>query len=107
MKNKKASFIPNWDNLVKFFLDPKADWKPKVAIGLAILYIIWPLDLIPDIAPILGWLDDIGFTFFVTAYLFRSIDKYVGVSEDLNLKKIKDVKKISVNKAKNEVDDNK
>ena len=30
-----------------------------VFIILAILYIISPIDLIPDIIPIIGWIDDI------------------------------------------------
>lgn len=25
----------------------------------ALIYILWPLDLIPDIAPLIGWLDDL------------------------------------------------
>ena len=52
--------MPNWRNLYRFMKDPLADWKPKAAIGLAVLYLIWPIDLVPDLAPIIGWLDDIG-----------------------------------------------
>ena len=28
-------------------------------IIVAVLYVIWPIDLIPDIIPIIGWIDDI------------------------------------------------
>jgi hypothetical protein len=35
-------------------------WK-RVLIGvLALLYVLSPLDLVPDVIPIVGWLDDLG-----------------------------------------------
>jgi uncharacterized membrane protein YkvA (DUF1232 family) len=38
----------------------RATWK-RVAIGvLALLYVLSPLDVIPDWFPVIGWLDDIG-----------------------------------------------
>jgi uncharacterized membrane protein YkvA (DUF1232 family) len=38
----------------------RATWK-RVAIGvLALLYVLSPLDLIPDWFPVIGWLDDLG-----------------------------------------------
>ncbi len=57
-------------------VDPTADWKPKLAIGLAVLYLIWPIDLVPDLAPILGWLDDIGITTLAAAYLLHAANLY-------------------------------
>ncbi len=39
---------------------PRATWK-RVLLGvLALLYVLSPLDLIPDWIPFVGWLDDIG-----------------------------------------------
>ena len=29
-------------------------------IVLSVLYILSPLDLVPDVIPVLGWLDDVG-----------------------------------------------
>jgi uncharacterized membrane protein YkvA (DUF1232 family) len=30
-----------------------------IILLLAIAYVIWPIDLIPDFIPIIGWIDDI------------------------------------------------
>jgi len=79
--NKKISFSPNWKSLIKFVRDPEADWKPKLAVALAVIYLIWPIDLIPDLAPILGWLDDIGITAFVAGYLIYAVNHYAVKSD--------------------------
>ncbi|MCQ2372045.1 MAG: DUF1232 domain-containing protein [Akkermansia sp.] len=31
-----------------------------IIVALALLYAVWPADFLPDIMPIVGWLDDIG-----------------------------------------------
>lgn len=37
---------------------PAAPKKAKLVALAAVVYVISPIDLVPDIAPILGWLDD-------------------------------------------------
>ena len=37
--------------------DPRSPLSSKLLIGAAVLYVLMPFDLIPDI-PLLGWLDD-------------------------------------------------
>lgn len=73
----KKRFMPNWWGLWRFMRDPKSDWKPKVAVGIAIVYLIWPIDLIPDFVPIIGWLDDIGITTLAVAYLLYASNRYL------------------------------
>jgi uncharacterized membrane protein YkvA (DUF1232 family) len=33
--------------------------KNKLVPILAAIYVVWPLDLIPDVIPVLGWIDDV------------------------------------------------
>ncbi|MBU2567011.1 DUF1232 domain-containing protein [Patescibacteria group bacterium] len=74
---KKANFIPNWKQLIRFFKDGKTDWKPKVGVAVAIVYLIWPADLIVDLVPFFGWLDDIGITALAIGYLGYAVNRYV------------------------------
>lgn len=67
--------------MIKFFLDKNADWKPKLGVGLAVLYLIWPVDLLPDLAPFIGWLDDIGFGAVAAGYLAYAVNRYISNNE--------------------------
>lgn len=40
--------------------DPRVPLLPKLIVPAAVLYVVWPLDLIPDAIPFLGQLDDVG-----------------------------------------------
>jgi len=40
--------------------EPAVPIPPKLVIGGAACYLIWPIDLLPDLFPLLGQLDDIG-----------------------------------------------
>ena len=41
-------------------------------ILLALLYIVWPIDLIPDLIPVLGWIDDVAALGFIGYTLIAS-----------------------------------
>jgi len=79
------NFRPDWRALYHFLRDPKADWKPKFFLVLVVLYLIWPLDLVPDLAPVLGWLDDVGFTTLALTYLIYASKKYLAKPENQKL----------------------
>lgn len=38
--------------------DPRTPGAAKLTALLAVLYVVSPVDLIPDVVPLLGWLDD-------------------------------------------------
>lgn len=42
------------------FKNPETPVVSKVLMVASLLYVIFPFDFLPDLIPILGWLDDIG-----------------------------------------------
>lgn len=68
---RKTSFLPDVPGVWRFIKDPNTDWKPKLLALVAIAYLFWPLDLAPDVVPIVGWLDDLGFIAVATGYLLH------------------------------------
>lgn len=44
--------------LWRAFRDPKTPKLAKVLLVAAAVYVISPIDIVPDVMPILGWLDD-------------------------------------------------
>lgn len=67
--------------LWRFLRDPQAPKLPKGLVLLSIAYIVWPADAVPDLLPILGWLDDVGMTGIALGYLATKAAKYEDVEE--------------------------
>lgn len=56
--------------------DPDAAWGAKaMAIG-ALLYLISPVDAVPDLIPVVGLLDDVGIISSAVAALAVALSKY-------------------------------
>lgn len=61
--------------IVALMRNPKVSSLPKFLVIGAIVYILMPVDTIPDIAPVVGWLDDIMFLIGALGMLFGSAPK--------------------------------
>ena len=59
----------------RFMLSPHKGIFSKLLVLLALGYVVMPLDLIPDVVPVLGWLDDVGSVGIALAFLGRTIGK--------------------------------
>lgn len=62
--------------LKRYMLDKDVKWIRKSVVVAAILYFISPLDAIPDFAPFVGYLDDIGIIAWTIRFLGREISNY-------------------------------
>jgi len=47
--------------IIALMRNPKVSKLPKFLVVGAILYLLMPVDIVPDVAPVVGWLDDIMF----------------------------------------------
>ena len=68
---------------LRLFLDSRVPLWLKLIPSLAILYILSPLDLIPDFTlPVIGYVDDTAI-FFLALYLFMRLAPRLVVQEHL------------------------
>lgn len=68
-----------WDKVMslwKFVQDPNAPWGGKaIAIG-ALIYLVSPIDAIPDVIPVVGLTDDVGIILAAIAKLATDLKNY-------------------------------
>lgn len=62
--------------LWRYFKDRDASLLGKMFVTATVAYVLLPADAIPDIAPVLGWLDDLGMMVLAFAYLSTVIGEY-------------------------------
>lgn len=55
-------------------LKSQPKWKKIIIVLLALIYVISPLDLIPDVIPVIGWLDDLGVLAWAARQVFFKRD---------------------------------
>lgn len=55
--------------------NPAAPMAAKITAILAVVYIISPVDLVPDVIPILGWLDDGIIAYVLIKLAFKLLPK--------------------------------
>lgn len=52
--------MPNLAKLVARLLkDPRVPRRAKITLGIAAAYVASPIDLIPEVVPVVGWADDV------------------------------------------------
>ena len=77
--------LPDFAYLIcKLMLDPDVPSSRKLDLGFALLYVLSPLDLVPDAFPLLGKNDDAYAILVSVAKLLRSTDRYIGDPETID-----------------------
>jgi uncharacterized membrane protein YkvA (DUF1232 family) len=73
---KSLRFAQDAIALFRYFRDAMVPWQRKVIVVAALLYFILPLDAIPDLVPVIGYLDDFGVIVATTKFLSDQLAPY-------------------------------
>jgi uncharacterized membrane protein YkvA (DUF1232 family) len=83
--------IPSYLRLMGGLLtDPRVPALDKVLLGVAVAYVVMPIDLIPDFIPFIGQVDDVFIVMLALRRLIRNAgprvlrDHWDGAMEDLH-----------------------
>ncbi|NCQ17424.1 MAG: hypothetical protein COZ80_08770 [Ignavibacteria bacterium CG_4_8_14_3_um_filter_37_9] len=73
---KKISFAKDIMALYRYMKDRYVSWHRKAIVAAALIYFISPIDAIPDITPLVGYLDDLGVITALLKYLGSELIPY-------------------------------
>ena len=77
----RGPMVKIWDKvqvLWRFIKDPNVAWGQKATAVGSLVYLISPLDAVPDFIPAGGLLDDVAVILFVAQMLAESLKTYAG-----------------------------
>jgi uncharacterized membrane protein YkvA (DUF1232 family) len=73
---RKISFAKDILALYRYMKDPFIKWYRKAIVIAALIYFIVPIDTVPDITPLFGYLDDLGVIAALLKYLGSELIPY-------------------------------
>ena len=62
-------------NLIRFFTQSNITFKSKLIVTIALLYILMPFDFVPDVMPIVGWIEDFIIGFLTFTYVNGKVNQ--------------------------------
>ena len=75
----RGPMVKIWDKvqvLWRFIKDPEVAWGKKATAVGSLIYLVSPLDAVPDFIPAAGLLDDVAVILFVAQMLAESLKSY-------------------------------
>jgi uncharacterized membrane protein YkvA (DUF1232 family) len=78
---RKLRFAQDLLALFRYFMDATVPWQRKTVVVAALLYFISPIDAIPDLLPLVGYLDDLGVILAVTKFMSAELAPYYAMME--------------------------
>lgn len=84
-----ATMLASPRGLWRFLRDPQAPLSSKILAVVTILYVVSPLDAIPDwIFPVVGWLDDVGVTAAALAWVAAQAARYANEHPEIGARPV-------------------
>lgn len=66
----------NLAHVASYLRSPRVSRWRKLLGFVALAYVVLPADLVPDLVPVLGWLDDVGVVAAAFAFLSRDLKRH-------------------------------
>lgn len=74
--------------------DPRTPLMPKLVLGAALLYAVSPIDLVPDVIPFLGQLDDVAVLAIALPWFFKNVPDWLISEHEAAIGRTRDGKPI-------------
>ncbi len=69
----------------RYFRDRAVPFWRKGLLLAGLAYTVMPLDMVPDVLPLVGWLDDVGVLAAVATFLVRDIARHSHAAQAVEL----------------------
>jgi uncharacterized membrane protein YkvA (DUF1232 family) len=69
-------FVGDLLAMTRLLRDPRAAAWAKLLALAAVAYVVWPLDALPDAAPLIAWIDDVGLVLALRLLMNRQLEPY-------------------------------
>jgi uncharacterized membrane protein YkvA (DUF1232 family) len=69
-------FVGDLVAMTRLLRDGRAALWAKLLVVATMLYVVFPFDVLPDLAPFVGWIDDIGLVVVMRLLLYRQVEPY-------------------------------
>jgi uncharacterized membrane protein YkvA (DUF1232 family) len=69
-------FLGDLVAMTRLLRDGRAALWAKLLVVAAMLYVVFPFDVLPDLAPLAGWIDDVGLVVVLRLLLYRQVEPY-------------------------------
>ena len=69
-------FVGDIVAMTRLLRDGRAPVWAKLLVVATFFYVVFPFDVLPDLAPFVGWIDDVGLVVVMRLLLYRQVEPY-------------------------------
>jgi uncharacterized membrane protein YkvA (DUF1232 family) len=80
---RKLPILLDLPKLLKVLFDRRAPNSVRLLVVFTAIYGIYPVDAIPDVVPIIGWIDDFSVYLYLRQTIYSSYKQKMGVIENI------------------------